>query len=107
MEEAKKLDAINEKVAPAVLKPEETVTDNIAPAPAAEKAPASGGNACVVIQYAGRDFTYEELIQNAKNKFQYDMGGDPEAVKNIEIYVKPEDNRVYFLMDGVQGSYDM
>jgi hypothetical protein len=62
----------------------------------------------IVLQYGDKAVSYAELIQNAKNKFQYDMGGNAEAVKKISLYVKPEENKVYFVMDDkVQGSCDL
>lgn len=62
----------------------------------------------IVLQYGDKAVSYAELIVNAKNKFQYDMGGDAEAVKKVSLYVKPEENKVYFVMDDkVQGSYDL
>nr|WP_297708294.1 DUF6465 family protein [uncultured Butyrivibrio sp.] len=61
----------------------------------------------VVLQYADKDLSYDELVQNAKNVLKYDMNGDPETVKKIDLFVKPEDNKVYFVMDGVEGSYDL
>lgn len=60
----------------------------------------------VMLQYAGKDISYDELVQNAKNKFQYDMGGDADAVKKINLYVKPDENRVYFVIDdNIEGDY--
>ncbi len=61
----------------------------------------------VVLQYAGKDLSYDELIQNAKNVFQYDMSGDPASIKEISLFVKPEENKVYFVIDGTEGSYDL
>ena len=61
----------------------------------------------VVLQYADKDLSYDELVQNAKNVLKYDMNGDPETVKKIDLFVKPEENKVYFVMDGVEGSYDL
>ena len=61
----------------------------------------------VVLQYAGKDLSYDELIQNAKNVFQYDMAGDPASAKEISLFVKPEENKVYFVIDGTEGSYDL
>ena len=78
--------------------------------PAAKKATAAKEEVKtnIVLQYGDKAVSYAELITNAKNKFQYDMGGDAEAVKKINLYVKPEENKVYFVMDNkVQGSYDL
>ena len=79
-----------------------------AAAPKKEAAPKAEVKTNIVLQYGDRAVSYADLVQNAKNKFQYDMGGDAEAVKKINLYVKPEENKVYFVMDNkVQGSYDL
>lgn len=74
---------------------------------AAKKESASATKTSVVIQYAGKDLSYDELIQNAKNVFQYDIAGDPASIKEISLFVKPEENKVYFVIDGTEGSYDL
>ena len=62
----------------------------------------------IVLQYGDKNITYDDLIQNAKNKFQYDMGGNADSVKEISLYVKPEENKVYFVMDNaIEGAYDL
>ncbi len=62
----------------------------------------------IILQYADKNVSYDDLIQNAKNKYQYDMGGDPASVKKIELFVKPEENKVYFVLDDeIQGNYDL
>ena len=62
----------------------------------------------VMLQYADKDISYDELIQNAKNKFQYDMGGDVAAIKEINLYVKPDEDKVYFVINGdIDGDYDL
>lgn len=62
----------------------------------------------VVLQYADKDLSYDELIQNAKNVYQYDMSGDPANIKKLDLFVKPDENKVYFVInDDVQGSYDL
>ena len=60
----------------------------------------------VVINSAGKDVSYDELILNAKNVYQYDMGGDPAKAKEISLFVKPEESKVYFVIDGTEGNYD-
>lgn len=100
------------KVTAAAAKLAETVTKK-STAPKAKKvaAPkketASETKANVVLQFAGKDVSYDELIQNAKNVYQYDMGGDPAKAKEISLFVKPEESKVYFVIDGTEGSYDL
>ena len=90
------------KIADAVTKKAETAKETAAKAVSATEIQAN-----VVLQYADKDLSYETLVQNAKNVYQYDMGGDPESVKNIELFVKPEENKVYFVIDGKEGNYDL
>ena len=85
----------------------DTATKKVAGAKIVEKEDPSTEKASIVLQFAGKDYSYDELVQNAKNKFQYDMGGDVEAMKEISLYVKPEDNKVYFVIDGTEGDYDL
>ena len=74
---------------------------------AAKKSEDVSEKANVVLQFAGKDVTYDELVQNAKNKFQYDMGGNVDEIKEISLYVKPDENKVYFVIDGTEGDYDL
>ena len=96
-EAAKSLAATTEKI-------KDTVTKTVTTAMAVEKKEASD-KAKVVLQYSGKDYSYDELVQNAKNKFQYDMGGKVEDIKEISLYVKPDENKVYFVIDGTEGEY--
>lgn len=79
--------------------------------PAAKKAaPAKAAalKANLVLQYADKHVTYDTLVQNALNKYQFDMGGDVNAVKSINLYVKPQDNKVYFVVnDKIASDYDL
>lgn len=85
----------------------DTVTKKVSADKATTKKDASSYKVSVVLQYAGKDVAYDELVQNAKNKFQYDMGGNVDAIKEISLYVKPEENKVYFVIDGTEGDYDL
>lgn len=99
------------KVTAAAAKLAKTVTKK-STAPKAKKAAApkketaSETKANVVLQFAGKDVSYDELILNAKNVYQYDMGGDPAKAKEISLFVKPEESKVYFVIDGTEGNYD-
>lgn len=85
----------------------DTATKKVAGVKDAVKDDVANEKVGVVLQFAGKDYSYDELVQNAKNKFQYDMSGDVEAIKEISLYVKPEDNKVYFVIDGTEGDYDL
>jgi hypothetical protein len=35
------------------------------------------------------------------------MGGKVEDIKEISLYVKPDENKVYFVIDGTEGEYNI
>ena len=62
----------------------------------------------IILQYAGMNVTYDDLIKNAKNKYQFDMGGDVSGIKSIDLYVKPDDGKVYFVTNKkIEGDYNL
>lgn len=102
---AKSLATKTEKGAKEAVKKVEKTVKKAAPA---KKEAEPALKSTVMLQYADKDISYDELIQNAKNKFQYDMGGDVAAIKEINLYVKPDENKVYFVIDGnIEGDYDL
>ncbi|MBP5223539.1 MAG: hypothetical protein J6Z35_10340, partial [Lachnospiraceae bacterium] len=58
------------------------------------------------VQYAGKSYSQEDLIKIAKDVWQYDMNMKAEDFKAVEVYVKPEENIAYFVVNGeFQGSF--
>ncbi|MBR5513405.1 MAG: hypothetical protein IKV85_05405 [Ruminococcus sp.] len=51
------------------------------------------------IQYQGAELSYADLIERAK------IDSGVEAPKNINLYVKPEDNMVYYVVDEKVGGF--
>lgn len=105
---------VAEKKAPAkkAEKVEKPVAEKKAPAKKAEKTvkKAAGKKAAekatVYVQFAGKSFSQDELVKIAKDVWQYDMNMKAEDFKTVEIYVKPEDNAAYFVVNGeFQGSF--
>ena len=84
---------------------------------AAEKKPATKKAAAkkedevkstIVLQYADIERTYSTLVDNAKAKFQNEMGGKVSDIKTLDIYVKPEEYKVYFVINGdINGECDL
>lgn len=65
--------------------------------PAEKKA----ANENVVIQFMGAAVSASELIAKAKA----DCG--VESPKTVDVYVKPEENMVYYVVDGVTGEFTL
>ncbi len=62
----------------------------------------------VVLQLSdGREYTEADLIKNAKNVWQYDLGKKTADLTKVELYVKPEDNKVYYVMNDVEGDFNL
>ena len=71
---------------------------------AAPKAPAAKKTAeekRVFIQFAGNQVLGADLVERAKA----DLG--VKNPKKIDIYVKPEDNKVYYVIDDKAGDFDL
>ena len=71
-----------------------------APAAKAEKkTPAAKAAAEVVLQWNGNDYTYDRLLQSAKDVWQYDQGKNVADFKKAVIYVKPEEGKAYVVVN--------
>ncbi len=70
-----------------------------ATATAAKKVESVKIKSTVSLQFSGRSYTTEELIEIAKNVWKYDLNQKPSDLKSIELYVKPEENNTYYVMN--------
>ena len=75
-------------------------------APAKRTAKAAAVKTEVSVQFAGKEYTTERLVEIAKDVWQYDLGNAPEEFKSVELYVKPEESAVYYVINGTtSGSF--
>ncbi len=81
-------------------------------AKAAEKKPATKKAAAkkelkaeITIQFDGKSYTQEELVQIAKDVWKYDLNQKEADLNSIELYVKPEEHVAYYVMNKVAGSF--
>ena len=114
----------------AEVKKEAVKKDTVKKTPAAKKAPAKKAPAAkketvkketvkkepaakkpvvkeeVNFQFSGKSYTSEDLIRITRDVWKYDLNGKEEDVKSIELYVKPEENTAYYVINGdVTGSF--
>lgn len=60
------------------------------------------------IQYAGRSYSQEDLLKIARDVWKYDLKRKVGELESVEMYVKPEENKVYYVMNGeVSGCFDI
>ncbi len=55
--------------------------------------------AVVTLEYKGNAYTEASLVQSAKDVWVYDLGKDLKDFKSVELYVKPEENTVYYVIN--------
>ena len=72
--------------------------------PAAKKADVS---AKVVLQLGEREYNEAALVKIAKDVWKFDLGKNPADLKKIELYIKPEENKVYYVMNGESGDFNI
>ena len=62
--------------------------------------------ATVQVEYADKKYTTEALIQIAKDVWKYDLNQKVADFKTVELYVKPEESKVYYVINGdVKGDF--
>ncbi|MDO4267583.1 MAG: DUF6465 family protein [Eubacteriales bacterium] len=83
----------------------EKKTETAKKAPAPKKAPAKKvePKASVVIEYAGSQILAKDVLDAATKAFKAANKGV--TIKTIEVYVKPEENVAYYVVNG-EGSED-
>ena len=60
------------------------------------------------IQYAGKSYSQEDLVKIAKDVWKYDLKRKVGELNTVELYVKPEENKAYYVMNGeFTGSFDI
>ncbi len=60
----------------------------------------------VNFQFSGKSYTPEELLKICKDVWTYDLNGKEEDFKSVELYVKPEENTTYYVINGdITGSF--
>lgn len=71
--------------------------------PTAKKAPEPKAKApepktTVTVQYAGQDIQVKTILAQVKRVFKKDNKGV--EIKKIDLYIKPEENAVYYVVNG-------
>ena len=81
-----------------------------AEAPKAKKAPARAKKnveSVLHVQYGGRSYSQEDLMNIARDVWKYDLKRKEGELESVELYVKPEENKVYYVMNGESGSFSI
>ena len=60
----------------------------------------------VVVQFGGQEVDMATVIENAKKAFEAE-GNKVSSIKEIQIYVKPEEYAAYYVINGVSGKINL
>lgn len=88
------------KAEPVVETKVETVVEEKAEKTPAKKATAKKSEN-VYIQHNGKEVTVAELLDKAKKL------SEVKSPKSVDLYIKPEDNAVYYVVDSKAGKIDL
>ena len=62
----------------------------------------------ISIQFAGKEYTTEQLVKIAKDVWEFDLAKNPADFKEVQLYVKPEEAEAYYVINGTEtGSFDI
>ena len=62
----------------------------------------------ISIQFAGKEYTTEQLVKIAKDVWEFDLSKNPADFKEVQLYVKPEEAKAYYVINGTEtGSFDI
>lgn len=73
---------------------------------ATAKKEAAAINATYVLQFSGKEVVASDILETVKKVWVDKFQGKLEEIKTIEIYIKPEEHRAYFVVNGLSnGDY--
>lgn len=100
---AKKAPAKKETVKKETAKkaPAKKETKTAAAKTATKKAPAKKAEMKVAmeVQFADKAYTQDDLVKIAKDVWKYDLKQKASDLNSVELYVKPEEQAVYYVMN--------
>ena len=67
-------------------------------APAEKPAKKAADTAKLFIEFGGNKFSADEIVEKCKAAYKAD--NSRKQVRSIEVYVKPEDNKAYYVVNG-------
>lgn len=77
---------------------EEVVKEEAVKVEAAPKKTTKKVNASIMVEYNGQSVSTDAVLENVKKTFEAE-GNKLSAIKDLQIYVKPEDNAAYYVIN--------
>ncbi|MDE6949518.1 MAG: DNA-binding protein [Lachnospiraceae bacterium] len=92
--------AVKKETTKAAAKAKTAVKKTAAKAGTAKRGPKKEAEAIVSVQFSGKSYTTQELVAIAKDVWKYDLKQKASDFKSVELYVKPEENQAYYVING-------
>ncbi len=62
----------------------------------------------IAVQFGGKGYETDDFVKMAKDVWTFDLKREIADLKQIELYVKPEESKVYYVFNGSElGSFDI
>ncbi len=86
----------------------DTVVKETAKAEKTTKAAAKDIKTKIAVQFGGKGYETEDFVKMAKDVWKFDLKREVADLKQIDLYVKPEESKVYYVFNGSElGSFDI
>ncbi len=106
--EAKKPAAKTTAAKKAVEKKEEVKETAVKAEAKPAKAAAKDVKTKIAVQFGGKGYETDDFVKMAKDVWTFDLKRDVADLKQIDLYVKPEESKVYYVFNGSElGSFDI
>ena len=93
---------------PAAEKTEEVKAETVKKETVKKAKAAPEVEAAVHFEFSGKSYTPEDLVKICKDVWKYDLNGKEEELGSVELYVKPEENVTYYVINGdIKGSFNI
>lgn len=62
----------------------------------------------VYIQYGDKEVCLQDVLDKVEEQWTKDMENEADSLKELKLYIKPEDNAAYYVINGdVTGSFGL
>ena len=72
-----------------------------------KKATAKKAETKIYVQYMGQEFDQQEIVERIITKYMQESGRARSSIKSLDVYIKPEDQTAYYVLNGQDSSISL
>ena len=61
----------------------------------------------IYVQYMGQEFDQQEIVERIITKYMQESGRARSSIKSLDVYIKPEDQTAYYVLNGQDSSISL